>query len=185
MRKRTEHTEQRCVVHLLGEAELYICEAELPAHGRRGGLDRRDDLPDVDNAATQVEDIGALEGYARGADERPRYIVGELHVKAPAKGDVEGLSQSCGKHCGGGTGGQALIAPRAINDIRPQPDAGDSVIFPVDAGRALIGLLVDAIVCLWTEWRVMPQWPLGIVLADAIDGSATRKHDPLQPAAFG
>jgi len=52
-----------------------------------------------------------------------------------------------------------LIATRSVNDVRPETDAGDTVVKPIDASVSLVGLLVYAIMGARVEGSFMGEHP--------------------------
>ena len=107
--------------------------------------------------AAEVELVRAAQVAAAGLDQRAGHVVGVLEQGPAGEADRRRAPQDGGHDGLGGGARHALVAARAVHRHRPQPDARHPVLGPVDAGRPLVGLLVDAVVVARVGGRVVLQ----------------------------
>ena len=129
----------------LGERQQQLGVVDRAGALGRDGSDRRHDVVDPDARAAEVVDRRAIgSGDARG-DERAGDVARVLELGAAAVGDRVGDAGGRGEHRLGRSRGDALVAADAVDGVRPQADARDTVLGPVDPGGRLVGALVDAV----------------------------------------
>ncbi len=94
---------------------------------------------------------------AAGKQQRPGHVLGVLEQGRPAERDLVALA----KHGGGDRDGRAarhpLVAADAVHGHRPEADARNAGVPPVDPGVALVCQLVHAVVVARVRRRRPPR----------------------------
>jgi hypothetical protein len=116
-----------------------------------------------------------------GFDEPRRRVGRVLELSASAERDFVPLAARGGDHRERRSGGHPVVAPRAIDDVRPQAHAGDPVVSPVDPRGPLVGLLVNAV--------VIDRMTVGVLghehaVGPVVDRGRARIRQPLEPPAL-
>ena len=128
-----------------GKGSAGSAKSIVPALSGATAVIAADDVVDPDARAAEVVDRRALGCRDARGDERAGDIARVLELGAAAVGDRVGDAGGRGEHRLGRSRGDALVAADAVDGRRPQADARDAVLGPVDLGGRLVGALVDAV----------------------------------------
>ena len=105
-----------------------------------------DPIVERDRAAAEVVDARASGPAAAREDQGGGHVLSVLEQGPAAERDPERDAKHGRRDGGGRAAGHALVATGAIDGHRAEADARDARVGPVDAGRALVGELVHAVV---------------------------------------
>ena len=139
----------------------------------------RHHLGHVHGRPAQVAHDGAVACVARGLDERLRRVRREVELGLAPEGDHVALAARRRAHRQGRAGGQALVAPRPVDDVGAQADARHAVLAPVHARGALVRLLVDAVMRDRMAVRVLGD---DVAVGRVVGRRRARVRDAAEPA---
>ncbi len=149
--------------------------SNVMAGGRgRHPLDRRDDLVHAELLPTQaVHGRTGQPGTGR-RDERLGRIVGELELVRAAEVDVIRAAGRGRDHRQRRLRRHALVAARAVDQVRSKADARDAGSLPEDPRALLVGHLEHAVVRGREEFRVRAEHGLTVVTLRSVHRGAAR-----------
>ena len=107
-----------------------------------------------------------------GGDEDSRGVAGVLELAASAPTHLVTLTSCGGLHRQRRIGGQALVSPRPIDDVRAEADAADPFVCEVDLRRSLVRELEHSV-----ERRRLTSILNSLPRAGAVDGRRARIGD--------
>ena len=128
-----------------GERQRVLAAGDAARRLRRRRLDRRDDLLDRRHRPVEVVDRRALHPRLARAHELLAGVRRVLELQRAAERDLVRLASGRRDHRRGRRRGQALVAARAVERVRAQPDRGHAEVGEVARRRALVGELEDAV----------------------------------------
>src|SRR6185312_3317659 len=114
----------------------------------------------------EAERVRAVRRRARRLHEGTRDVGCVVELRPAAERDAVLLAADGCIDRERRAGGHALVAAGAVDAERPQPDAGDAVVLPVDPPGALVRQLVDAVERARVELAVLVVYGRGARVGD-------------------